>query len=84
MLDENITFETNGTSQCVTIHIANDSLVEEEENFNVVLLNRNIILSQTTVYISSNGGKLDQLCVTRVYSCILCVHIVGVLTLCFL
>ena len=81
MLDENITFETDGTSQCVTIHIASDSLVEDKENFTVVLLNlndSNKILSQTTVYISSNVGELDRLCVTRVYSCILCVHIIGV------
>ena len=61
MLDENITFKADGTPQCVTIHIANDSLVEEEENFTVVLnpSDSNRILSQTTVYISSNGGEFD-------------------------
>ena len=62
MLDENITFKADGTPQCVTIHIANDSLVEEEESFTVILFNpsdSNRILSQTTVYISSNGGELD-------------------------
>ena len=62
MLDENITFKADGTPQCVTIHIANDSLVEEEESFTVILFNpsdSNRILSQTTVYIYSNGGELD-------------------------
>ena len=62
MLDQEITFEADSTNQCVTIHIANDSLVEEEENFTVVLLNpsdSNRILSQTTLYISSNGGEFD-------------------------
>ena len=62
MLDKEIAFEADSTIQCVTIHIANDSLVEEEENFTVILFNQsdsNRILSQTTVYISSNGGEFD-------------------------
>ena len=62
MLDKEVAFEADGTSQCVTIHIANDSLVEEEESFTVILFNSsdsNRILSQTTVYISSNGGEFD-------------------------
>ena len=64
MLDENITFEADGTPQCVTIHIANDSLVEEEESFTVILFNPSdsvieFFLKQLSTYLQMVVSWID-------------------------